>query len=233
MTSPVIECHGVSLEFGPSVILKDIHFEMVRGQCLVLVGPSGMGKTSLLKMVAGLIEPTSGTIKTEGSIGMLFQKNALFDSLTAIENILFPLREASSNTEEDGSKIAMDLLRAVELEHAKNLFPHELSGGMQKRLGIARALALKPEIILYDDPTAGLDPITSRMIAGLLKNLSRSEGVTTIVVTNDMMRAFQLADRIGFVWNQSLQIIGDVEEAKQSKKEPFHSFLRGLPLVGI
>lgn len=104
---------------------------------------------------------------------------------------------------------------------------------MQKRLGLARALALKPEVILYDDPTAGLDPITGRRIANLLKELTRSENVTTVVVTNDMMRAFQLADQIAFVWNRSVHLIGSPEEAKRSQAEPFRSFLRGEPFAGV
>lgn len=233
VASSAIELESVSLAFGPNVVLENLSLNVKEGESLVLVGPSGQGKTSLLKLMAGLIPPSKGEVRVNGVVGMLFQKNALFDSMSVLENILFPLRETTRKTPAEQRKIALSLLDAVDLIHAKDLFPHEISGGMQKRLGLARALALKPEILLYDDPTAGLDPITGRKIAHLLKELTRSEAVTTITVTNDMMRALQLADRIGFVWNRSVQIIGSPDEAKNTRTEPFRSFLRGEPFAGV
>lgn len=233
MASSAIELESVSLAFGPKVVLENTNLSVKEGESLVLVGPSGEGKTSLLKLIAGLIPPSKGAVRVNGVIGMLFQKNALFDSMSVLENILFPLRETTNKSDSEQMEIALTLLEAVDLVHAKDLFPHEISGGMQKRLGLARALALKPEVILYDDPTAGLDPITGRRIANLLKELTRSENVTTVVVTNDMMRAFQLADQIAFVWNRSVHLIGSPEEAKRSQTEPFRSFLRGEPFAGV
>lgn len=233
MASSAIELESVSLAFGPKVVLENTNLSVKEGESLVLVGPSGEGKTSLLKLIAGLIPPSKGAVRVNGVIGMLFQKNALFDSMSVLENILFPLRETTNKSDSEQMEIALTLLEAVDLVHAKDLFPHEISGGMQKRLGLARALALKPEVILYDDPTAGLDPITGRRIANLLKELTRSENVTTVVVTNDMMRAFQLADQIAFVWNRSVHLIGSPEEAKRSQAEPFRSFLRGEPFAGV
>lgn len=247
--TPVIELENVDLAFGEHAVFHNLNLKVYSGTCLALVGPSGQGKTSVLKLIAGLVKPTSGRVLLHGvdlatlsapesrkiflQLGMLFQKNALFDSMSVLENILFPLREVTNQGEKESLELALSLLEAVGLSHAKDLHPHEISGGMQKRLGIARALALKPEIILYDDPTAGLDPITSRKIAGLLKNLSRNTEVTTIVITNDMMRAFQLADHIGFVWNRNVEVVGSPEAAGKTKQEPFSSFLRGQTFAGI
>jgi phospholipid/cholesterol/gamma-HCH transport system ATP-binding protein len=244
VASPVIEFENVDLAFGSQRVFDGANLKVLQGQCLTLVGPSGQGKTSALKLIAGLLTPQGGRVLIEGKdlaqlspaeaqkiflrMGMLFQKNALFDSMSVMENLLFPLREVTNLPPAERREIAESLLEAVELSAAKHLFPHEISGGMQKRLGIARALALKPKVVLYDDPTAGLDPITSRKIAALLKNLSEKEKVTTVVITNDMMRAFQLADQIGFVWNQKITAVGPPEEAKLSPQEPFRSFMKGL-----
>ncbi len=243
MASPIIELDQVTVRFGESPLLEDVNLQLEEGQCLVLLGPSGEGKTTLLKLMAGLQIPTKGRVLIHGinpeessrkerkklflEMGMLFQKNALFDSMSVLENVLFPMREISDLTESEQHRLASELLEAVELDHVKALFPHEISGGMQKRLGIARALSLKPRIVLYDDPTAGLDPITSKRIAKLIKDLSKKENVSTVIITNDMMRAFQLADNIVFVWNKQVDMIGSPEVAKSSQKEPFRSFLRG------
>lgn len=246
MTTAALEFRNVSLTFGSTTILKDINFTVPESSSLVLVGPSGAGKSLLLKLAAGLITPSSGEVWIQGKnlkevtpaetqktllqMGMLFQRNALFDSLSVFENVAFPLRERSSMTEAEISDRVLDLLHAVGLDQSKNLLPHEISGGMQKRLGVARALALKPKILFYDDPTAGLDPITSRKIANLLTELMEKNRMTTLTITNDMMRALQLADQIGFVFNKNVEIIGNPNQSKSSSKEPFRSFFRGLPI---
>ncbi len=180
----IIQLKNVTVMFSEQgqdhIVLENINLDIQKGECLVLVGPSGQGKTTLLKVLATLITPQNGDVLFEQKkiltlskknqtmalkkMGMLFQKNALFDSVTCGENIAFPLRETTALSEDEIQKKVDHFLEAVGISHAKNLFPDEISGGMQKRLGIARALALDPEIIFYDDPTAGLDPITSRKI---------------------------------------------------------------------
>ncbi|MGZ3723546.1 MAG: ABC transporter ATP-binding protein, partial [Bdellovibrionales bacterium] len=176
MATGQLALNDVSMSFGGSAVLKKVSVQVAPGECLVLVGPSGKGKTVVLKLFAGLLAPSQGKVMVDGEdlnglsrarqeklllqMGMLFQKNALFDSLTVGENIAFPLREKTSLSEAEIQDKVSYFLEEVGIAHARTLFPDEISGGMQKRLGIARALALAPKIVLYDDPTAGLDPIT-------------------------------------------------------------------------
>ena len=171
VASPAIELRNVSLSFDSEVLLENINLSIARGEAFVLIGPSGQGKSTILKLMAGLIEPTSGEVLIEGKnrktmrsserdeinhkTGMLFQKNALFDSLSAFDNVAFPLREVVHAPEAEIEPTVSRYLEAVGLAHARDLFPDEISGGMQKRLGIARALAMKPQTVFYDDPTAG------------------------------------------------------------------------------
>lgn len=247
----IISLRDVTVAFEDHVVLKSIHLEVPAGECFVIIGPSGQGKTTLLKLMAGLINPGNGKVFVEQNdwstlsgkgrlellkkVGILFQKNALFDSLTCIENICFPLRETTLLTDWEITKKAEFFLDAVGIPHARNLYPDEISGGMQKRLGIARALALDPEIIFYDDPTAGLDPITSRKIIELIMRLKKEKGSTVVAITNDMNRAFQMADRIGMVVDQELLITGSPEQTKAHPDPRVHQFVRGLlqgPLTG-
>jgi phospholipid/cholesterol/gamma-HCH transport system ATP-binding protein len=159
---------------------------------------------------------------------MLFQKNALFDSFTVLENLTFPLRERMGTRGEEARRRARDMLAAVDLQHAEKLFPDEISGGMQKRLGIARALIVQPRVILYDEPTAGLDPITSRTIADLIVGLRRQEGSTLLTVTNDMQRAYQIGDRV-CVLAQGRLIDGGTPEQIQATPDPtIRQFIYGL-----
>lgn len=250
----VVELRDVSLSFGREQLLKKINLTVRKGEAYVLIGPSGKGKSTLLKLMAGLIKPTSGEVRIEGhnwlkmnravreeiarKTGMLFQKNALFDSLTVADNVAFPLREVAFAREEEIAKTVTHFLEAVEIAHARDLFPDEISGGMQKRLGIARALALKPDVVFYDDPTAGLDPITSRMIIQLIIKLrdERPEDPMTIVaVTNDMNRADQLATRIGMVVDGELIECGSPAEIKKHPDKRVQQFIHGElfgPLTG-
>lgn len=250
--SVAIETKNVQVAFDGHVILKNIQLKVEERECLVLIGPSGHGKTVLLKTLSGLITPNSGQVYIYGKdwlkidknnkmqilkkIGMLFQKNALFDSLTCGENIAFPLRESSALSEKEIEEVVEYFLDAVGILHAKKLYPDEISGGMQKRLGIARALALKPELIFYDDPTAGLDPITSKKIIELILDLKKKNNSTVIAITNDMNRAYQMADRIAMVYNQELIITGSVEDTKNHAHPAVRQFIRGLlqgPLLSL
>lgn len=243
MTLSSIELQNISLTFGSERLLEGVNLKVAKGERLVLIGPSGQGKSLVLKLMAGIIAPTTGAVLIEGKnlqelalserfsvmrkMGMLFQKNALFDSLSVSENIAFPLRETTSrNTQEIQQQVA-HFLDAVGLSHAASLYPDEISGGMQKRLGIARALALDPEIILYDDPTAGLDPITSRKIVDLILELQRRSKSTVVAITNDMGRAYQMADRIAMVVDHGVLVTGNVAETKAHRDPRVHQFVRG------
>jgi phospholipid/cholesterol/gamma-HCH transport system ATP-binding protein len=231
------------MNFGDFDVLKNVNLDITKGERLVLIGPSGFGKSVVLKLFAGLLKPTKGRVLVDGQdlwqlspealaaiqlkMGMLFQKNALFDSLTVGENIAFPLREKSRLSEEQIQERVGQFLEAVGIVHARHLYPDEISGGMQKRLGIARALALQPQIVLYDDPTAGLDPITSRRIAELILQMRREQSGTTVVVTNDMARAYQLADRLVMVVDGELIVTGNKEQTLAHKDPRVAQFVRG------
>ncbi len=225
----MIILEGLSVSFKKNkTLFSNVNLAVRRGETFVLLGASGTGKSTLLKTISGLLTPTSGRVTVNSSkLGMLFQKNALFDSLSVCENLAFPLREQGELNESEISAEVLKYLNAVGLEHAKNLFPDEISGGMQKRVGIARALILKPEVILYDDPTAGLDPITSRMIAELIIKLSAEQQTTSIVVTNDVHRAYQMGDRLGLLIDQTLIITGSVSETQKYANVRVQKFLRG------
>ncbi|QDK39480.1 ABC transporter ATP-binding protein [Bdellovibrio sp. NC01] len=240
----IIRLQDVTVAFDSQIVLSSINLEIKAGESFVIVGPSGQGKTVLLKTLAGLITPQNGKVFVEQQewltlspkarlpllkkMGILFQKNALFDSLTCLENICFPLRETTELSETEILNKAEYFLDAVGIPHARDLFPDEISGGMQKRLGIARALALNPEIIFYDDPTAGLDPITSKKIIELIIDLKKKNNSTVVAITNDMNRAYQLADRIGMVVNQELLITGTPEQTKNHPDPRVHQFIRGM-----
>lgn len=243
MSPIVIEARQIGVRFEETEILHSVSLQVSLGECLVVIGPSGQGKTTLLKTLAGLIEPQTGEVliketkwKTASSaerlkilktMGMLFQKNALFDSLTCGENIAFPLRETTDLEEADIKHRVEQFLESVGIPHAKDLYPDEISGGMQKRLGIARALALRPEIIFYDDPTAGLDPITSRKIIELILQLRKEYKSTVVAITNDMNRAFQMADQIAMVVDGEVLLTGTPQETKEHPDPRVRQFIRG------
>lgn len=231
--SPAIEVANVSKRFFQQPVLNRVSFSVEHGQSYVVLGQSGVGKSVLLKLLAGLLPTDEGQVKlATRNIGMLFQKNALFDSLTVFENLEFPLRERTElGRAERRSKIEK-YLEWVGLPNTGHQFPDELSGGMQKRLGIARALIVEPEILFYDEPTAGLDPITSRIIAELMLRLKAELKSTIVVVTSDVMRAYQLGDQLGLLVKgpQGAQLLaaGTPAEAKASQDPIIQQFMQGL-----
>lgn len=242
--SPVLELKDVSVCFNKETILSQVNLRVMAGERIAVIGPSGKGKSVLLKTLAGLIKPTQGSVFIQGvswwipesyskrlgllkNMGMLFQKNALFDSLTCGENIAFPLREASSLSEIEIQEVVVNFLNAVGISHALNLYPEEISGGMQKRLGIARALALNPTIVFYDDPTAGLDPITSRKIIELICDLQIKHQSTFVAITNDMNRAYQMAHRILMVVEQQVIEAGTPISIKKNFDPRVRQFIHG------
>jgi phospholipid/cholesterol/gamma-HCH transport system ATP-binding protein len=212
-TGPVLEIDHVSVRFGAQQVLRDITLSIASGETLVILGESGCGKTVLLKTLIGLVKPSAGEIRFEGNrlsrlgdrqlahvrtrYGFVFQGAALFDSLSIFDNIAFPLREHTRIAESQIAEIVDDLLAEVGLPRsAAAKKPVEISGGMRKRAGLARALALEPPVVLYDEPTTGLDPIMSDVINELILRVSGRGGVTSVVVTHDMHTARKVADRI-------------------------------------
>jgi len=223
------------------VVLDNVSLEVPEGVTLAIIGPSGCGKSTLLRLILRLEEPTAGKIiienqdisrlseeglvKLRQKIGMVFQSSALFDSLTVFENVAFALREHAQLTEREIGRIVSQKLELVELYKKENLMPQELSGGMQKRVSIARALAFDPKIILYDEPTTGLDPITSTTIENLMNKLSRELKVTSIIVTHQLSTIFRTADRIIMLDQGQFIESGTVEETKRTKDPVIHKFI--------
>lgn len=228
----MIQVTQLSKWFPSQPVLYRVSFSVEEGQSYVILGQSGIGKSVLLKTLARLIEPDEGfaEIKTR-NLGMVFQKNALFDSLSVFENLDFTLRERTTETPGERRKKIQTYLDWVELGNTAKLMPSELSGGMQKRLAIARALIVEPQVVLYDEPTAGLDPITSRLIADLILRLKKETNATIVTVTSDVLRAFQLADRVGLLVRgeegAELLDIGTPDMARASGDARVQQFLKG------
>jgi phospholipid/cholesterol/gamma-HCH transport system ATP-binding protein len=225
----VIHLSGVSKSFDGRWIFRAVDLRVHRGGSAAIVGPSGAGKTVLLKTIAGLHAPDEGSVAIDSrEVGMLFQRNALFNSLSVIDNLLFPLKERKRKSGNEALALARQHLEWVGLAGTEHFSPDELSGGMQKRLGIARALIVEPEVVLYDDPTAGLDPITSRVIAELIRNLQARQKTTVIAVTNDMHRAYQLGDRIYLLAQGRIVGGGTAEEVRRTTDPALYQFVNGL-----
>lgn len=237
----LVELHNVSLVLDSQIILESVNLTIADGSAVSILGPSGIGKSCLLKLIAGILLPSSGEVKVDHKqpsewlrdpthipISMLFQKNALFDSMTVFENVAFALREKALLSESEIPVKVEKVLDDVGLLHAKDIYPDEISGGMQKRLGIARSLVLTPKHILYDDPTAGLDPITSRGIATLIRETQKKNKTTILSVTNDMDRASDLGETFLFVYDKKVQTFSSTEALFASKDPVVYQFVRGL-----
>lgn len=244
----MIKLNHINMEFHGKQILHDINLEVAKGETMVIIGPSGSGKSTILRLIIGLLKPTTGEIlikeqeisdlpedqlnKVRLDMGMVFQYSALFDSMTVGENVAFGLREHTDMSEKEIAKIVARNLRMVGLADQQGRMPNELSGGMKKRVSLARAIAMRPEIMLYDEPTAGLDPIMSGTIDRLIMNTKRMLGVTSIVVTHHMSSAFTVADRIAMIHNGAIIEIGTVDEIKESENPLVQQFIHGLKSPG-
>jgi phospholipid/cholesterol/gamma-HCH transport system ATP-binding protein len=238
-----LEMRNATVELGHKEILKNINLQVFEGERVVLIGPSGGGKTVLIKAMAGVYPPTKGEILIEGEdwkslesdekhelarkLGMLFQRSALFDTLTTLENVEFPIREHYDFEEEKIHRIAKDLLAKVNLSDSHHKLPSELSGGMQRRLGIARALALNPSIVFYDDPVAGQDPIQTYQMLELIMDFKTKHNSTLLISTSSMKVAYKIADRIIMVVDESIIDCGSPEQTKKHPDPRVQQFIHG------
>ncbi len=221
---------NLTKKFGDKVVLENISFEVYENEVFVIMGGSGSGKSTTIKHIIGLLKPTSGRIIIDGvditrlkkseliefrkRMGYLFQEGALFDSLKVWENVGFYYLENTNMPKKEIYELARKKLALVGLKGVENMLPSELSGGMRKRVSLARAIATDPEIILYDEPSSGLDPVTAAIIDELILSLKRELGVTSIVVTHDLQSAFYIADRIAMIHKGKIYAIGTPEEIK-------------------
>ena len=239
--STAIRCQGVTKTFRDKAVLRGVDLDVTSGETLVLLGGSGSGKSVLLKHLNGLLRPDAGTVEVEGTrletldedalvpvrrqVSMLFQQGALFDSLSVGENVAFPLREHRMLPPEKIPARVAEALAMVGLEKTEQLMPSELSGGMRKRAALARALALEPRVLLYDEPTTGLDPVVAAKINHLIRDLQKQLGLTSVVVTHDLASAFYVADRMAFLYEGRIRFVGTPDEARATTDAPLHEFL--------
>jgi phospholipid/cholesterol/gamma-HCH transport system ATP-binding protein len=239
----MIEIKNLKKSFGENHVLKGVNLNIERGQTTVIIGSSGCGKSVLLKHIIGLLKPDSGEIWIDGEeittmkdkdlyrirnkFGFLFQGAALFDSMTVGENVGLGLSENTNRPQENINKIVSEKLELVDLKGTENMKPAELSGGMKKRVGLARALACNPQFILYDEPTTGLDPVTSDSIDELIDSLAKNEKlkVTSIVVTHDIFSVYGVADRVAMMYDGVIHFEGTPEELTQTKDKIVREFL--------
>lgn len=239
---PLIEIRGIKKHFGDKLVHNGIDIDVFRGEILTLMGGSGTGKSVLLRSLIGLEHPDSGHIFFNGQdvpllseeelvsvrkrIAYVFQYGALFDSLSVRENLAYPLRAHTKLSESDIHKKVVEVLSKVGLEESIDLFPSDLSGGMQRRVGVARSIILEPEIILYDEPTTGLDPYNTKQILQVILQLKK-QGATSILVTHDMHAIFSVADRVAFLKDGSIRAIGTAKEIEQTKDPVIRGFIQG------
>lgn len=241
----MIDIRHVYQTFGTRRILNDVSLTVRDGETMVILGASGSGKSTLLKLIIGLLRPTSGEVMVDGKdmaklsekelnrerrhMGFVFQYSALFDSMNVKENVAFGLRMHTKLPEEKIDRIVKEKLHLVGLDGIENLMPANLSGGMKKRVSLARAIALEPQIILYDEPTAGLDPIRSTDISLLIKHTQKVMHATSVVVTHDLRSADMIADRMAFLYKGSFLAIGKPEDLYRSTDPRVRQFMEGEP----
>ncbi|MHB1223795.1 MAG: ABC transporter ATP-binding protein [Gemmatimonadaceae bacterium] len=240
----MIQLIDIHKSFGPKNVLNGFTLDVHEGETMVIIGFSGSGKSVAIKHIVGLLEPDRGTVKVDGQdvaslprrelyalrarIGYVFQFAALFDSLSIGDNVAMGLRKQGM-AESDISTRVGEALELVDLPGVERRFPAELSGGMRKRVGIARAIALRPKYILYDEPTTGLDPVTSAVIDQLMCRMRDQLGVTGIVITHDMRSAYTVGTRIAMLYEGRVRQVGTVDEMRNSTDPVVHQFVEGLP----
>jgi len=241
MADPVIRVSDLRKRLDGADVLTGVSFEVMPGEIFILMGPSGTGKSVLLKNLIGLLRPDEGEIyiwnqavhrmredefdRLRLRMGVVFQSTALFDSITVGENIAFPMRRHRQMSQKMIRTAVLDLLALVGLEQAIDRMPAMLSGGMRKRVAIARALALDPDLVFYDEPTAGLDPPTSREVDALIAGLGRELGVTSVVVTHDLATAFGIADRLAVLAHGQVLAIGPPSEIRADRRPEVQRFV--------
>ncbi len=241
----VIEVSGLSRTFGDRVVLNDVSLEVHPGETLVIMGGSGCGKSTLLRHIIGVMKPTAGSVKLFGEeittlnereiarvrrrFGMLFQSGALLASLTVGENVALPILQHTDMLPEEVDEVVKQKLQIVGLSGFENLKPAEISGGMKKRVGLARALALDPELLFSDEPTSGLDPIMTAVVDQLTLKLTRGSGMTAVVVTHDMTSAFRIATRMIMLGRGSIIAEGTPDEIRTSPNPEVQQFINGEP----
>jgi phospholipid/cholesterol/gamma-HCH transport system ATP-binding protein len=244
-TSALVECRNVSFGYDQRRILDDVSFTVPRGKVTALMGASGGGKTTVLRLIGGQIRPQSGELLFDGQdvsaldreglyrirrrMGMLFQFGALFTDLSVFDNVAFPLREHAGLPESLVRDIVLMKLNAVGLRGARDLMPSQVSGGMARRVALARAIALDPDLVMYDEPFAGLDPISLGTAAHLIRNLNDTLGITSIVVSHDLEETFHIADQVIVLANGRIAAQGTPDEVRHSTDPLVHQFVHALP----
>lgn len=239
----MIRLQDITVAYGPRVILNHINLDIHDGETLGILGASGSGKSTILRLIIGLQKPSGGHIFIDGQditdftedemdqvrlhMGMVFQYSALFDSMSVGENVAFGLRQHRKLPEEEIRHIVREKLHLVGLDHAEDMMPNDLSGGMKKRVSLARAIALEPRVILYDEPTAGLDPLRSMDINRLIVTTQRQLHTTSVIVTHDMESAFFVADRLAYLEDGVFRLIADKDTFRDSSDEHIQRFIHG------
>lgn len=239
----IIGIRGLKKSFGRQRVLDSLDLDIEREKTLVVIGRSGCGKSVLLKHITGLVKPDAGEILFEGEdmtrfdrkklfqmrmhFGMLFQSSALFDSMTVGENVALPLRKHSGMSDDEIARTVSAKLELVGLTGVQDQYPAEMSGGMKKRIGLARAVAMNPQVVLYDEPTTGLDPIMADVINKLIRTLQRELRITSVVVTHDIKSAYHVGDRIAMLHEGSIVYSGTPDEVRRSDNPVIRQFVEG------
>jgi phospholipid/cholesterol/gamma-HCH transport system ATP-binding protein len=237
----IVQIRSVKKSFNGNEVLKGIDLDIEKGSITFIIGPSGCGKSVLIKHIIGLLRPDEGSIFVQGrdivhisdremndvrkSFGMLFQHSALFDSMTVLENVAFPLVEHTNTPFSQIKKTVKDRLEMLGLYNVENKFPAELSGGMRKRVGLARATILNPQIIIYDEPTTGLDPIMCENVDEMIVSAQKEFNITSIVISHDMASTFRIANKVAMLYDGLIVESGPPEKMKMSKNEIVRKFI--------